>query len=82
MNVRQGQQLGLGHSILCARPAVGNNPFVVVLPDIILDGASADPLRYNRRQWSRVSMKPGAAGSGQTNAAISQNIPSFKPKMA
>ncbi|EPN4480096.1 UTP--glucose-1-phosphate uridylyltransferase GalF [Klebsiella aerogenes] len=47
MNVRQGQQLGLGHSILCARPAVGNNPFVVVLPDIILDGASADPLRYN-----------------------------------
>ena len=27
--------------------AVGNNPFVVVLPDIILDGASADPLRYN-----------------------------------
>jgi UTP--glucose-1-phosphate uridylyltransferase len=47
MNVRQAQPLGLGHSILCARPSVGDKPFVVVLPDIILDDASADPLRYN-----------------------------------
>lgn len=47
MNVRQAQPLGLGHSILCARPLVGDNPFVVVLPDIILDDATADPLRYN-----------------------------------
>lgn len=47
MNVRQAQPLGLGHSILCARPIVGDNPFVVVLPDIILDNATADPLRYN-----------------------------------
>ncbi len=47
MNVRQAQPLGLGHSILCARPVVGDNPFVVVLPDIILDNATADPLRYN-----------------------------------
>ena len=28
-----GEPLGLGHSILCARPAIGDNPFVVVLPD-------------------------------------------------
>lgn len=47
MNVRQAQPLGLGHSILCARPIVGDNPFIVVLPDIIIDSASADPLRYN-----------------------------------
>jgi UTP--glucose-1-phosphate uridylyltransferase len=26
---------------------VGDNPFIVVLPDIIIDTASADPLRYN-----------------------------------
>ena len=61
MNVRQAQPLGLGHSILCARPVVGDNPFIVVLPDIIIDTASADPLRYNRRQWWRVSMKPAVA---------------------
>ena len=47
MNVRQGEPLGLGHSILCARPAIGDNPFVVVLPDVVIDNASADPLRYN-----------------------------------
>lgn len=47
MNVRQAQPLGLGHSILCAKPLVGDNPFVVVLPDIVLDNATADPLRYN-----------------------------------
>ncbi|MCS2154928.1 UTP--glucose-1-phosphate uridylyltransferase GalF [Scandinavium goeteborgense] len=47
MNVRQAQPLGLGHSILCARPIVGDNPFVVVLPDIVLDNATADPMRYN-----------------------------------
>ena len=42
-----GAAAGLGHSILCARPVVGDNPFIVVLPDIIIDTASADPLRYN-----------------------------------
>lgn len=47
MNVRQPQPLGLGHSILCARHIIGQNPFVVVLPDVIIDDASADPLRYN-----------------------------------
>ncbi|SFN32696.1 UTP--glucose-1-phosphate uridylyltransferase [Izhakiella capsodis] len=47
MNVRQPQPLGLGHSILCARPMLRDQPFVVALPDVILDGATADPLRYN-----------------------------------
>ena len=61
MNVRQAQPLGLGHSILCARPVVGDNPFIVVLPDIIIDTASADPLRYNRRQWSLASTRRAVA---------------------
>ena len=47
MNVRQTQPLGFGYSILCACPIVVDNPLVVVLPDIMLDSASADPLRYN-----------------------------------
>lgn len=47
MNVHQGQALGLGHSILCAHPIVGDNPFVVVLPDVVIDNASTDPSRYN-----------------------------------
>ena len=47
MNVRQAQPLGLGHSVLCARPMIGDNPFVVVLPDVIMDDSTADHLRYN-----------------------------------
>lgn len=33
---RQRRQLGLGHAILCARPMVGNQPFVVALGDSII----------------------------------------------
>ena len=31
--VRQPQQLGLGHAILCAKKAVGDDPFAVLLAD-------------------------------------------------
>ncbi|MFT8211625.1 MAG: sugar phosphate nucleotidyltransferase [Symbiopectobacterium sp.] len=50
MNVRQGETLGLGHAINCARPIVGNNPFVVVLPDVVMDEASADQSKENLAQ--------------------------------
>jgi UTP--glucose-1-phosphate uridylyltransferase len=41
--IRQPEALGLGHAVLCARPAVGNEPFAVVLADDLMD--SADPHR-------------------------------------
>ncbi len=36
--VRQPEALGLGHAVLCAKPAIGNNPFAVILPDDLIDG--------------------------------------------
>lgn len=39
MFVRQAQALGLGHAVLCARPAIGKAPFVVLLPDDLMVGA-------------------------------------------
>ena len=42
MHVRQGVAKGLGHAVLCAKPLVGNNPFAVVLPDVIIDSTHAD----------------------------------------
>lgn len=42
MHVRQGEAKGLGHAVLKARPIIGDSPFVVVLPDVIIDDASAD----------------------------------------
>jgi UTP--glucose-1-phosphate uridylyltransferase len=37
MHVRQGEAKGLGHAVLCALPVVGEEPFVVVLPDVLID---------------------------------------------
>ncbi|MBT3363605.1 MAG: UTP--glucose-1-phosphate uridylyltransferase GalU [Chloroflexi bacterium] len=36
--VHQAEQLGLGHAILMAKDAVGDEPFAVILPDDIIDG--------------------------------------------
>ena len=38
MHVRQGNAKGLGHAVLCGRPVVGNEPFAVVLPDVLFSG--------------------------------------------
>ncbi|GAA3797886.1 UTP--glucose-1-phosphate uridylyltransferase GalU [Streptomyces coacervatus] len=35
--VRQGQPLGLGHAVLCAKPHVGDQPFAVLLGDDLID---------------------------------------------
>ena len=42
LHVRQGEAKGLGHAVLKARPIIGNEPFVVVLPDVILDETTAN----------------------------------------
>ncbi|WP_337264280.1 MULTISPECIES: UTP--glucose-1-phosphate uridylyltransferase GalU [unclassified Serratia (in: enterobacteria)] len=42
MHIRQGQPKGLGHAVLCAKPLVGDAPFVVLLPDVLMDDAKAD----------------------------------------
>ena len=47
--VRQPEQLGLGHAVLCAERAVGNDPFAVLLADDFImyegDGPTADLVR-------------------------------------
>jgi len=67
MHVRQGEAKGLGHAVLKARPLIGNEPFVVVLPDVILDDASADLktenlaamlARYNDSGNSQIMVEP------------------------
>lgn len=36
--IRQTEALGLGHAVLCAKPAVENEPFAVLLADDLIDG--------------------------------------------
>ena len=39
--IRQSAPLGLGHAVLCARPVVGNAPFMVHLADDLIDAPVA-----------------------------------------
>ncbi len=50
MHVRQGQAKGLGHAVLCAKPMVGNEPFAVVLPDVLIDEYEANLKTENLAQ--------------------------------
>ena len=43
-SIRQGEALGLGHAVLTAKKLIGNDPFGVVLPDMIL----SDSLKKNK----------------------------------
>ncbi len=38
VSIRQKQQLGLGHAVLCARDAIGDNPFAVMVGDDLMFG--------------------------------------------
>jgi len=37
IHIRQAEPLGLGHAVLCARAAVGDEPFAVLLADDLID---------------------------------------------
>jgi UTP--glucose-1-phosphate uridylyltransferase len=41
--IRQPEALGLGHAVLCAEPVVGNEPFVILLADDLMDTGDAGP---------------------------------------
>ena len=47
MHVRQGEAKGLGHAVLCAQPLVGDAPFAVVLPDVLIDNYDSNLSRDN-----------------------------------
>ncbi len=47
ISVRQAEARGLGHAISCAWPVVGNEPFAVLLPDVLVDYTVSDVNRDN-----------------------------------
>ena len=55
--IRQAEPLGLGHAVLCAKPVVGNDPFVVILADDLIDGGDLNCLQ----QMARVHEAHGGA---------------------
>ncbi len=59
MHVRQGEAKGLGHAVLCARPLVGDVPFAVVLPDVLIDGYDSNLKQDNLAQMCRLYTETG-----------------------
>lgn len=66
-SVRQGLAKGLGHAVLCAYPLVGNEPFAVVLPDVIINEFKSDLKKdnlaamihnYHETQRSQIMVEP------------------------
>jgi UTP--glucose-1-phosphate uridylyltransferase len=47
MHIRQGTAKGLGHAVLSAHPIIGDEPFAVVLPDVLIDDVAADSKNDN-----------------------------------
>ncbi|MEQ4924705.1 UTP--glucose-1-phosphate uridylyltransferase GalU [Proteus hauseri] len=67
VQVRQGHALGLGHAICCARPIIGDNPFIVLLPDVLLNSHYCDPKhdnlsamikRFEKTERSQIMVEP------------------------
>ncbi len=60
--VRQSEALGLGHAVLCARAALGGEPFAVILADDLID-AEVPVLKqmadvFEREQRSVIAVQP------------------------
>jgi UTP--glucose-1-phosphate uridylyltransferase len=51
--VRQMQPHGLGHAVWCARDIVGDEPFAVMLPDMLMEGTTP-PLRQAIEAYDKV----------------------------
>ena len=61
ISVRQPQPLGLGHAVLCAKPIVGNEPFAVLLPDVIIDEYESNLKQDNLAQMIARFEETGAS---------------------
>lgn len=69
MHVRQGAAKGLGHAVLCAKSLIGNSPFAVVLPDVIMDEAT-----YNGKTENMAEMITNFAATG-TSQVMVEKVP-------
>jgi UTP--glucose-1-phosphate uridylyltransferase len=61
--VRQQEPLGLGHAVWCARDIVGNEPFALLLPDVLVQTPGKSCLAqlldvYNARGGNIIAVEP------------------------
>lgn len=72
--VRQMQPHGLGHAVWCARDIIGDEPFAVLLPDVIMDaepGALTQLLRaYDQTGGNVILVDPCPAGEAHKYGVV------------
>jgi len=73
VSVRQKEPLGLGHAVLCAKKAVGNEPFVVLLGDDLID-ASVPCVRQMIDIYEELNRGVNSSAPGPALIAI-QRVP-------
>jgi UTP--glucose-1-phosphate uridylyltransferase len=73
--VRQGSPLGLGHAVACARHIIGDEPFAVMLPDMMM---VADPpalkqcvTAYEAKGGNIVAVEPAPPGQAHKYGIVS-----------
>ena len=76
--VRQGEALGLGHAVLCARHLVGDEPFAVILADDLID-AAVPALKQMADQHARNGASVVAVQDVDRAETASYGIASVKP---
>ncbi len=78
--IRQPEALGLGHAVLCARPAVGNEPFAVILADDLIATSQGDSCmkqmvaQYEERQASILGVQEVAREETNKYGVISPAV--------
>ena len=86
--VRQMAPLGLGHAVWCARDVIGDEPFAVMLPDMVMDAAPAALAQvigaYDAFGGNIVAVEP--APDGETHkygiVALGDATPGFDGRLA
>lgn len=58
-HIRQGEAKGLGHAIQCAKPMLNNQPFAIVLPDVLLNKYSYNPKTQNLAEMIKLFEQTG-----------------------
>jgi UTP--glucose-1-phosphate uridylyltransferase len=96
--VRQAEALGLGHAVLCAEKIINNEPFAVLLPDVLVDSDGQNNLqqmmaRFAQTQAAQIMVENveasrvdqyGIVDLGNSADRDAQNIVGFveKPSIA
>ena len=86
--VRQMAPLGLGHAIWCARDIIGDEPFAIMLPDMVMDAAPAALAQvlaaYDAVGGNVVAVEPAPAGEAHKYGivALGEKAPGFDGRLA